>query len=145
MKVQCNQKLQMFNRWHRVNMTLNNRTNVSSHFSPSIIRKSHIYKMNMIYCTCHCWNSHLTSVEGLEVVEVMMCLFFWTEAPCASLPHSQCPHTCYWCIHLQGNRERTDDFVFIRTLECVSQHRPMKWRSEWLLVLLLGISEYNII
>lgn len=59
--------------------------------------------MNMIYCTCLCyWNPCLTAVGGLEVVEVtVMCPFFWTGALCASQLHSQCPHMCCWCIHLQ--------------------------------------------
>lgn len=101
----------------------------------------------MIYCTCHCWNPYLTSGGGLAVVEVMvMCLFFWTEAPCASLLHSQYPHMCYWCIHLQGNREKYSGFI--RTLECVSQHNLYKLQqhlNEWMNELWMNYYKFNII
>ena len=69
------------------------------------MRKKFKYiRVNILYCTCLCyWIPYLTSGGGLEVVEVtVMCPSFWTGALCASLLHSQCPHTCCWCIHLQG-------------------------------------------
>lgn len=44
---------------------------------------------------------------GLEVVvAAVKCLFFWTRGLCASPPHSQHPHKCYWCSRLQRTQHQ---------------------------------------